>query len=477
MNPFEARDLTRRWFLKEGAGGLGAVALGGLLARDGLAGQGAAPHFPAPHFEGKAKRVIYLHMAGSPSQLDLWDEKPKLKELDGESVPAELIENERFAFIKGTPKVLASPYRFARHGACGANVSELLPHTAKIVDKLTILRSMHTDQFNHAPAQIFLQTGSPVIGRPSFGSWLSYGLGSENEDLPTFVVMISGKFGPSGGASCWGSGFLPTLHQGVRFRSQGDPVLFLSNPGGMDAATRRRSLDALKRLNEEHLARTGDPEIATRIAQYELSYRMQTSVPELTDLSGESQATLDAYGIQPGKAAFANNALMARRLVERGVRFVQLYHWGWDSHGTAPSDDIITSLPERCRETDQACAALVNDLEQRGLLEDTIVVWGGEFGRTPMNEERNGSKFLGRDHHPHAFTMWVTGGGFRPGLSYGATDELGYRVVEDPLSVHDFHATLLHQLGIDHERLTYFHQGRDFRLTDVEGEVVRALLC
>jgi hypothetical protein len=476
MDPFALRHQTRRWFLKDCSVGLGALALGQLFARDGLAagvqGGTAAPHFPA-----RAKHVIYLHMAGSPSQLDLLDEKPKLKELDGQPVPQELITQERFAFIKGTPKVLASPYAFARHGQCGANISELLPHTAQIADKLTILRSMHTDQFNHGPAQIFLNTGSPVIGRPSFGSWLSYGLGSDNEDLPAFVVLLSGPYGPSGGASCWGSGFLPTLHQGVRFRSQGDPVLFLSNPDGLDAASRRRSLDALKALNEERLEATGDPEIATRIAQYELSYRMQTSVPELTDLSGESPATLAAYGLEPGQVAFANNALMARRLVERGVRFVQLYHWGWDSHGTNPGDDIITSLPERCRQTDQACAALVTDLEQRGLLDETLVIWGGEFGRTPMNEERDGSKFLGRDHHPHAFTMWVAGGGFKPGLTYGATDELGYRVVEDPLSVHDLHATLLHQLGIDHERLTYFHQGRDFRLTDVEGEVVRALLA
>jgi hypothetical protein len=475
MNPFEARDITRRWFLKDCSVGLGSLALGSLFARDGLAHEDVSPR--APHFAPKAKRVIYLHMAGSPSQLDLWDEKPKLAELDGQPVPAELIENERFAFIKGTPKVLASPYSFARHGECGANISELLPHTAGIADKLTILRSMHTNQFNHAPAQMLLQTGSPIIGRPSFGSWLSYGLGSQNEDLPAFVVLISGQYGPSGGASCWGSGFLPTLHQGVRFRSKGDPVLFLSNPDGMDSATRRRSLDALKRLNEERLAQTGDPEIATRIAQYELSYRMQTSVPDLADLSDESQETLDAYGVEPGKVAFANNALMARRLVERGVRFVQLFHWGWDSHGTNPSDDIITSLPQRCLETDQACAALIKDLEQRGLLEDTIVIWGGEFGRTPMNEERDGSKFFGRDHHPHAFTMWVAGGGFKQGLSYGETDELGYHIAENPLSIHDFHATLLHQLGIDHKRLTFFHQGRDFRLTDVEGEVVREILA
>ena len=473
MNPFEARDLTRRWFLKEGAGGLGAVALGGLLARDGLAGQGAAPHFPAPHFEGKAKRVIYLHMAGSPSQLDLWDEKPKLKELDGESVPAELIENERFAFIKGTPKVLASPYRFARHGACGANVSELLPHTAKIVDKLTILRSMHTDQFNHAPAQIFLQTGSPVIGRPSMGAWLSYGLGSENEDLPTFVVMISGKFGPSGGASCWGSGFLPTLHQGVRFRSQGDPVLFLSNPGGMDAATRRRSLDALKRLNEEHLARTGHAEIATRIAQYELSYRMQTSVPELTDLSTEPESTFELYGPDARKpGTYAANCLLTRRMLERGVRTVQLFHRGWDQHLNLDRELRAQSL-----DTDQASAALVTDLARLGLLDDTLVIWGGEFGRTIYSQGKLGAPGSGRDHHGRCFTTWMAGGGVRAGTTYGVTDDWSYNVVDQGVHVHDFHATLLHQLGIDHERFTYPYLGLDQRLTGVEdARVVPGLI-
>jgi hypothetical protein len=476
MDPNRLRSTTRRWFLKDCSVGLGALALGQLLARDGL-GQGtSAQTARLPHFTPKAKRVIYLHMAGSPSQLDLFDYKPKLEELDGQPIPASFIENERFAFIKGTPTVLPSPYGFARHGESGAELSELLPHTARIADKLTIVRSMHTDQFNHAPAQIFLNTGSPMIGRPSFGSWLSYGLGSDNENLPSFVVMISGSYLPSGGSSCWGSGFLPTIHQGVQFRSKGDPVLFLSNPEGMDRASRRRSLDTLSELNRKRLEESGDDEVATRIAQYELSYKMQTSVPELSDLSTESQATLDLYGVTPGQASYASNALMARRLVERGVRFVQLYHWGWDSHGTNPGDDIITSLPQRCQETDRATAALITDLEQRGLLEDTIVVWGGEFGRTPMNEKRNGSKFFGRDHHPHAFTMWMAGGGFQPGLTHGATDELGYFITEDPVSVHDLHATLLNQLGFDHERLTYPHQGRDFRLTDVEGNVLHDLL-
>ncbi|MFT7668450.1 MAG: hypothetical protein ACI8X5_001143 [Planctomycetota bacterium] len=466
-------SLTRRALLESCIGGVGAAAFAGLA---GAQAEQSLLSAKSSHFPAKAKRVIYLHMAGSPSQLDLFDPKPKLAELDGKDIPAEFVENERFAFIKGTPKILASPYEFKQHGESGAWISELLPHTAAIADKLTFVRSMTTEQFNHGPAQIFMNTGNAIIGRPSFGSWMSHGLGTECADLPAFIVMLSGSYGPSGGAACWSSGFLPTIHQGVRFRSKGDPVLFLSNPDGMDDACRRRSLDALHELNTKRLEEVGDPEIATRIAQYEMSYRMQSSVPELADLASESQATLDLYGVKPGEKSFARNALLARRLVERGVRFVHLYHWGWDSHGTSPGDDIITSLPERCQETDQASAALITDLEQRGLLEDTIVVWGGEFGRTPMNEKRNGSKFLGRDHHPHAFTIWMAGGGMKPGMTYGKTDELGYFVVENPVKVHDLHATLLHQLGLDHERLTYFHQGRDFRLTDVEGDVLRDLI-
>ena len=466
---------SRREFMRNIGAGAGAAAMGPLLGSPSLALNSSVPQ--GPHFAAKAKRVIYMHMSGSPSQLDLFDDKPELKKLDGKEVPPEFIENERFAFIKGVPKVLASPYKFQRHGESGAVFSELLPNIAGIADKLTIVRSMHTEQFNHGPAQIFLNTGSPIIGRPSFGSWLSYALGSDSKDLPAFVVLNSGSYLPSGGASCWGSGFLPSVHQGVRFRSQGDPVLFLSNPPGMSAATRDRSLNALEKLNRKRLEVTGDPEVETRIAQYELSQRMQTSVPELADLESESEETLNMYGVKPGESSFATNALLARRLIERGSRFVQLYHWGWDSHGTNPSDDIITSLPKRCEQTDRASAALVKDLEQRGLLEDTLVIWGGEFGRTPMNEERNGSKFFGRDHHPHAFTVWMAGGGLKPGLTYGATDELGYFIEENPLSVHDFHATLLHQLGLDHERLTYFHQGRDFRLTDVFGEVHHGLFA
>ncbi len=467
-------EATRRTFLGSAGLSLGSMALASLLSKPVRAETPAQPI--ALHHPPRAKRVIWLHMAGAPSHLDLFDPKPRLAELDRQPMPESFTKAERFAFIKGTPNVLASPYRFARHGQSGGEVSELLPNFARIADKLTFVRSMHTTQFNHAPAQILLATGHERLGRPSFGSWASYGLGSMNQDLPAFVVLTSGKYGPDAGASLWSSGFLPTRHQGVRLRSQGDPVPFLSNPPGVDRVGRRNVLDALAKLNEIKLAEVGDPEIATRIAQYELAYRMQTSVPDLADLASEPESVKKRYGLDGDRPGFARNALLARRLLERGVRFVQLYHWGWDSHGTSPGDDIVTSLPERCRECEPASAALIEDLEERGLLEDTLVVWGGEFGRTPMNEERDGSKFLGRDHHPHAFTLVLAGGGIKPGITLGATDEFGYRVVEDPVSVHDLHATLLHQLGFDHEKLTFRSQGRDFRLTDVEGEVVRKLV-
>src|SRR5262245_40822312 len=416
-------------------------------------------------------------MAGAPSQIDLFDPKPKLVALDRQPCPEELYGKERFAFIKGVPKLLGSPYRFAPAGESGAEFSELLPNLSGVADELCVVRSMWTTQFNHAPGQIFLNTGHERIGRPSMGSWLSYGLGTENHDLPAFVVMTSGRYGPDGGSALWSSGFLPTVHQGVRLSSQGDPVPFRANPPGLSAESRRRELDALRALNARRAAEVGDREIETRIEQYELAFRMQASVPELVDLDSEPAEVRELYGVEPGKKTFATNCLLARRLLERGVRFVQLYHWGWDSHGTSPSDDIVTSLPERCRETDRASAALILDLKRRGLLEDTLVFWGGEFGRTPMNEERDGSKFLGRDHHPHCFTVLLAGGGFRSGARVGATDELGYNVTEDPISVHDLHATMLYLLGIDHTKLTYFHQGRDFRLTDVEGVVVEKLLA
>ena len=477
------RHVTRRHFFEQASLGLGGVALASLMgdvarAQAQSAAVGAAGmQARALQFVPKAKRVIYLFMAGAPSQLDLFDPKPALTTHDGQDVPEEFVKGERFAFIKGKPKLLASPFQFRRHGRSGAEISELLPNLAKIADDITIVRSMQTTQFNHAPAQIFMNTGHQVIGRPSFGSWLSYGLGTESKDLPAFVVLLSGENNPDGGKSCWGSGFLPTTHQGVEFRSGADPVLFVSNPEGIDSEGRRRTITAINDLNRFHHLEVKDPEIQTRIAAYELAYRMQTSVPELTDLSKEPAAVHEMYGTEPGRASFANNCLLARRLVERGVRFVQLYHRGWDTHGASFGEDIVEKLPHLCRQTDQPIYALMTDLKQRGLLDDTLVVWGGEFGRTPMNEARNGSTFLGRDHHPRAFTMWLAGGGIAAGLSIGRTDELGYNVVEDPVDVHDLHATMLRLLGIDHEQLTYKFQGRKFRLTDVRGKAITKLMA
>ncbi len=477
---------TRRQFFQRCTSGIGGLALGSLIdgrdlssafAADAAEGHSTNPLAPKPpHFPGKAKNVIYLHMAGSPSQLDLFDYKPKLTEMNGQECPESLFKKERFAFIKGTPKMLGTPHSFAKHGQCGAELSNLLPGLAEVVDDVAIVKSMVTDQFNHAPAQLFLNTGSPRVGRPSMGSWLTYGLGSESQNLPGFVVLLSGPSGPDGGTSLWGSGFLPSVYQDVQFRSQGDPVLYVSNPDGMSRESRRESLDAIRDLNKLQLGQFGDPETVTRIEQYEMAYRMQTSVPELMDISQEPKAIHDLYGTEPGKVSFANNCLLARRLVERGTRFVQLFHWGWDSHGTNPGDDLVTSLPQRCGQCDKPAAALIKDLKQRGLLDSTLVVWGGEFGRTPMNEERGGSKYLGRDHHPHCFTIWMAGGGIKPGITLGATDELGYHVVEDKVEVHDLQATILHCLGLDHEKLTYKFQGRQFRLTDVFGKVVTKLL-
>ncbi len=423
--------------------------------------------------------MIYLFQSGAPSQMDLFDHKPKLKDLRGQELPDSIRRGQRLTGMTASQSsfpVAPSRFKFARRGESGAWVSELLPHTARVADELCFIKSMHTEAINHDPAITFFQTGAQLAGRPSMGAWLSYGLGSENADLPAFVAMVSQGSGRSGQPlydRLWGSGFLPTRYQGVKFRSTGDPVLYLSNPRGLDDATRRRMLDDLGRLNELKLKRTGDPEIATRIAQYEMAYRMQTSVPELTDTSGEPQHVFDLYGEaarQPG--TYAANCLLARRLAERGVRFIQLFHRGWDQHTSLPKQ-----IAEQCQDTDRASAALVQDLRQRGLLDDTLVVWGGEFGRTVYCQGKLTATDYGRDHHPRCFTIWMAGGGVRPGFSYGATDDYCYNIAENPVHVHDLHATMLRLLGIDHERLTFKYQGRRHRLTDVSGNVVREVLA
>jgi hypothetical protein len=462
--------VSRRWFFKECGLGLGAIALKNLFQENAMAapatGDLLAPK--KPHFDGKAKSVIYLFMAGAPSHLELFDNKPELAKFDGTLPPPELLKDYRAAFINPNSKLLGPKFKFSRHGKCGAELSELLPRLGEVADDIAIVKSMHTDAFNHAPAQIFMHTGSQQFGRPSIGSWSLYGLGAESRDLPGFVVFSSGSKGPSGGASNWGSGFLPTVYNGVTFRSQGDPILYLSNPKGVDDRIQRESIDAIRKLNEKHLGEMGDPEIATRINSFEMAYRMQTSAPELTDLSSEPQHILDLYGVEPGKPSFAMNCLLARRLIERGVRFVELFHEAWDQHG-----NLVADLQKNCRNTDQASAALVKDLKQRGLLDSTLVVWGGEFGRTPMVQ--GGSD--GRDHHPNCFTMWLAGGGVKPGITLGESDDLGFNATKDKVHVHDLNATIMRLLGFDHEKLTYRFQGRDFRLTDVHGEVVKKLLA
>jgi len=466
-------QVARRWFLQQCGVGLGSVALAQLLSRAGYAAPanpvGANPLAPhAPHFAPRAKRVIFLFMAGAPSHLELFDNKPRLAKFDGTLPPPELLKGYRAAFINPNSKLLGPKFKFARHGQCGAELSELLPGLAKVVDDIAIVRSMTTDAFNHAPGQILMSTGSQIFGRPSIGAWATYGLGCETEDLPGFIVFSTGKKGPSGGNSNWGSGFLPTVHQGVQFRTSGEPVLYLSNPKGVNPGLQRESLDAVTALNRMHLDENGDPEIATRISSYEMAYRMQAVAPEVMDIGQEPKHVLDLYGAEPGKPSFANTCLLARRLVEKGVRFVEIFHEAWDQHG-----NLVGDLKRNCQETDQACAALVMDLKQRGLLDDTLVVWGGEFGRTPMVQGGND----GRDHHPNAFTMWLAGGGIKPGVTLGESDELGFQVVKDKVHVHDLHATILHLLGFDHTRLTYRFQGRDFRLTDVAGRVVEEILA
>ena len=465
---------TRRHFFARCGLGIGGMALSSLWAD----GQEANPLLERkPHFAPKAKAVIFLFMAGGPSQLELFDYKPKLNALNGKPIPDEFIKGKRFAFMdtfaNKVPLMLGSRRKFARHGKAGTWVSECLPHTAKIVDDIAVVRSVQTNVFNHAPAKTFINTGSPQAGRPSMGAWATYGLGSASKDLPGFVVLQSGPRGPRGGAPLYGSGFLPTTFQGVPFRSVGDPILNLSRPAKLSAARQKDVIDGVKDLNAVRLADTGDPEIATRIASYEMAYRMQTSAPELIDLAKEDQKTLDLYGATPGKPSFANNCLLARRLVERRVRFIQLYHTDWDHHG-AGTENLGTGLDRVTKQVDQGCMALITDLKRRKMLDDTLVIWGGEFGRTPMGENRDS---IGRNHHIESSTMWLAGGGVKPGLNLGATDELGYAAVEDKVHVHDLQATVLHLLGLDHTKLTYRYQGRDFRLTDVHGEVVKKLLA
>jgi hypothetical protein len=425
------------------------------------------------HFPARAKHVIYMFMAGGPSHLELFDHKPKLQEMSGQVVPPSYVENKRFAFIKTNAKLLGTRRTFARYGQSGAELSECLPHLATIVDDIAIVKSMATDNFNHGPAKLFANTGSTRFGMPSMGSWVTYGIGSDSSDLPGFVVLQSGPRGPRSGAPLWGSGFLPTAYQGVPFLSGPEPILDLANPKGINHQQQSEFIDAVKTLNTARLDAVGDPEIATRIAAYEMAYRMQSSAPELMDLSSETQATLAAYGAEPGKVSFANNCLLARRLVERGARFVQLYHTDWDHHGNNDTN-LGKPLDAICREVDQPAAVLVKDLKQRGLLDETLVIWGGEFGRTPMGEPRD---LIGRDHHIDGYALWLAGGGIKPGQTIGATDELGFYAVEDRVHVHDLQATIMHLLGLDHTKLTFKFQGRDFRLTDVAGEVVTKLIA
>lgn len=471
-----SRFLSRRWFFRDCTLGLGGIALASMLSETARAEAVAKPADPLspkrPHHSPKAKSVIFLFMAGAPSQLELFDYKPTLAKYNGQPVPKDILGGQTYAFIKPDSAIYAPEFKFAQHGGSGAWVSEALPHLASVADDITLIRSMNTDAFNHAPGQIFMNTGSQQFGRPSMGSWVTYGLGSESRDLPGFVVMNSAG-GLSGGAGNFGAGFLPSVYQGVPFRKGADPVLYLSNPSGLSQSLQRHTLDTVKELNERRLGLMGDPEIATRINAFELAYRMQSSAPELMDISKESPATLEMYGAKPGEASFANNCLLARRLVERGVRFVQLFHEAWDHHS-----DVKGGVKGQAGLTDKACAALIKDLKQRGLLDSTLVVWGGEFGRTPQVEaSAELGRSLGRDHHPQAFTYWLAGGGTKPGVTIGETDDFGFNITKDKVHVHDLHATLLHLLGFDHEKLTFRFQGRDFRLTDVHGELVHKILA
>ena len=472
----------RRHFFKECGVGLGKIALASLLTDAFASGQASAiaapptafnPFAPKkPHFPAKAKRVIHLFMAGAPSQLDLFDYKPDLIKYEGKPLPPSVIGNQRYAFIRPDAAVLGPRFKFSKYGQSGAELSEMLPHLSKIVDEICIVKSVSTTQFNHAPAQIFFNTGFSQPGRPSFGSWAIYGLGAETQDLPAFVVMSTGA-GISGGAANWSSGFLPSVYGGVRLRNQGDPILDVTRPMGIDDGLQKDTLDLIGQFNARELNAVGDPDIASRMSAYEMAARLQTSAPDVMNLKSESKETLAMYGADPDKPSFARACLLARRMIERGVRFVNIYHEGWDAHS-----DVVGNLKGNCGATDQASAALVMDLKRRGLLDDTLVVWGGEFGRTPMGETNAGlGRNAGRDHHPSAYTIWLAGGGIKPGITFGKTDDLGFNAIEDPVHIHDLQATLLHLLGLDHERLTYRYAGRDFRLTDIEGQVIKGLLA
>lgn len=486
--------ITRRHFLQQCGMGLGCMALGSLvggcfngnknaplsMASNEMVIDPVNPLSPRlPHFAGRAKSVIYIHMAGAPSQLELFDYKPELLKMDGQDCPQSLLAGKRFAFIRGVPKMLAPQAEFKQHGQSGAWISNYLPHLQTVADEISFLKGVHTDQFNHAPAQLLMHTGGARLGRPSMGAWVTYGLGSENANLPGFVVLTSGGKDPDAGKSVWGSGFLPSVFQGVQCRSEGDPVLFLNDPEGIDRNLRRASIDAINDVNRLQYEQVKDPETISRIAQYEMAFKMQMSVPEVMDIKSEPQYIHDMYGTKVGKSCFANNALLARKLVEQGVRFVQLFDWGWDTHGTSEDGSIDVGLVNKCRQTDKSVTALILDLKQRGLLDETLVVWGGEFGRTPMleNRENKPNAFKGRDHHSEAFTMWMAGGGVKKGYSHGETDEIGYSVINGKTSVYDVQATILNQLGFDHEKLTYHFQGRPFRLTDVAGKVVREVVA
>ncbi len=488
----EIQAKTRRHFIKDCVAGMGGLALGSFFmscnsflgnkdtAKIALTERDVNPLASmAPPYPAKVKSVIYLHMAGAPSQLEMFDYKPTLQKLNDQACPQSLLEGKKFAFIRGVPKLLGPQAEFKQHGESGNWVSNFLPHFSKVVDEVAFLKAVNTDQFNHGPAQLFMHTGSPRLGRPSIGSWVTYGLGSENQNLPGFVVLTSGGKTPDAGKSVWGSGFLPSVYQGVQCRSKGDPVLYIDDPKGITRNLKKSTIDAINNINKKEFNEYSDPEILARINQYEMAYRMQTAVPEVMNINNEPEHIKEMYGVRPGKESFANNCLLARKLVEDGVRFVQLFDWGWDSHGTGHDTAVDLGLRNKCTEIDRPMSALLLDLKQRGLLDETLVVWGGEFGRTPMQENREGQEmaYKGRDHHGDAFTMWMAGGGIKKGASWGLTDEIGFSALEGQVSVHDVHATMMHLLGFDHEQFTFDFQGRPFRLTDVEGHVIHEILA